>query len=153
MKHRMTPTSLVIVFVGLLALGIMPELQAGEDQGCSNASLRGSYGFTGAGTILGVGAVASVGSFTSDGRGNLAGTDTISFNGAIVRESFTSTYTVNADCTGSSTALVQGPVPRTVHVDFIIVDHGNEVFNVLTDPGNVVTFVSKKIFPGRGKQD
>ena len=46
MTRIVAPTALVIVFVAVFALGIMPKAQAGERGECSNASLRGSFGFT-----------------------------------------------------------------------------------------------------------
>jgi hypothetical protein len=138
----------VLIFVTVFVLLIAPVVHATDNQACSNASVQGTYEFSASGTIVGVGPTAGVGLFTSDGKGNISGKDTSSFNGAIVRETFTATYTVNADCSGSATAVFQGPVPRTIHVDFVVVDNGKQVFNILTDSGDIVTFTDEKIFPG-----
>jgi hypothetical protein len=52
MKGAIAPTTLAVVFTIVFALGIVPRAQAGEDKECSNASLRGSFGFTSTGTLL-----------------------------------------------------------------------------------------------------
>ena len=52
MKRIAAPTALVIVFATVFALSTMPKAQAGERRECSNASLRGSFGFTNTGTNL-----------------------------------------------------------------------------------------------------
>ena len=143
-------TNLVIVTASVLALSFAPVVQGSDGQGCSNSSVQGSYGFSASGnTIVGVGPTAVVGTLTADGNGNISGKDTSSFNGAIVRETFTATYTVNADCSGSATAVFQGPLPRIAHIDFVVVDNGNQIFNIVTDPGTILTFTDKKIFRGQ----
>lgn len=150
MKEKFTSTSLAVVFASILALSFAPMAQGDDNHTCSNASLKGFYGFTSSGDeIVGVGPAAFVGSFTADGDGHIDGKDTASFNGAVIRETFTATYTVNSDCSGSATAVVQGPLPRTVHIDFVVVDNGNQVFNIVTDPGAIITFTDKKIFRGQ----
>jgi hypothetical protein len=47
MKRIFAPTTLVVVFATMFVLGIVPRAQAGEDKecSCSNATLRGSFGF------------------------------------------------------------------------------------------------------------
>ena len=75
MKRTVAPTTLVIVFATVFVLGILPKAQAGERGECSNASLRGSFGFTNTGTNLALpsplaGPIAQIGRQTFDGRGN-----------------------------------------------------------------------------------
>lgn len=144
MKRIIASSTLVLVFAAVFVLLLVPQAQAGDDTGCSNASVQGGYGFTGStNAIVGIGPSAAVASFTADGNGNIVGKITQSFNGLIVRETFTATYTVNPDCTGSATAVLQ-PSGRTAHVNFVVVDEGNQVFNIQTDPGTIVTFTDKK---------
>ncbi len=159
MKRTIAAATLVIVFATVLVLGIVPgknahayagpnivaRAHAGQDEPCSNASLSGSFGFTATGTVLAVGPVAQVGRQTFDGEGNTAGTGTISANGNIFRGTFTGTYTVNPDCTGSLT--FEESVLGVVHADVVIVDDGREFRAIQTDPGVVLTVVEKKQFP------
>jgi hypothetical protein len=63
--------------------------------------------------------------FKLDGRGNFSGTSTESVNGAIDRPTFTGTYTVKPDCTGS--ALLTFNDGGTAPLDFIIEDDGKQV--------------------------
>ena len=52
MKRTIAPTALVMVFATMFVLGVAPKAQAGEHRECSNASLKGSFGFSSIGTPL-----------------------------------------------------------------------------------------------------
>ena len=129
----------VVIFFSFLVLGIAGNLHAQE---CTNASYKGDFGFTATGTILGLGPVAFVGRYTTDGEGNIVGTQTASLNGAIVRDGFSGTYAVNSDCTGSSTWNFAGGFVQ--HLDFVIVRQGREVRSISTNPGTIVTSIDKR---------
>lgn len=150
MKRTLAPTSLVIVFATLFVLGIVPRAQAGEDKECSNATLRGSYGFTSTGTILPplfgqpsysfdgpAGPFAEVGRQTFDGteKGETEYTATISNNGETTPGLlFKGTYSVNKNCTGTMTLTQTTPFPSTVTFNFVIDDNGSEIRALLTGP-------------------
>ena len=55
---------------------------------------------------------------------------------------FTGSYTVNANCTGSMTVETSGG--DRVHRNLVIVDDGKEVEFVSTDPGVVIAGYLKK---------
>jgi hypothetical protein len=104
MKHLAT----VVVLATVFGLGIAPKAQAWEDKECSEATLQGSFGYSSTGTLLDsyvpapfAGPFAEVGRQRFDGKGNTAGTATVSSNGNINRVTIEGTYTVNPDCTGS----------------------------------------------------
>jgi hypothetical protein len=61
MKQASTSGVFAIAFVSLLVLGLVSRVQARE---CSNASIKGTYGFSCEGTIVGVGPIAVIGVFT-----------------------------------------------------------------------------------------
>src|SRR5688500_4139704 len=63
MKRALTSIGFVMAFVSLLVLGLVSRVQARE---CSNASLKGTYGASCDGTIVGVGPVAVVSVLTAD---------------------------------------------------------------------------------------
>ncbi len=98
--------------LGRLTLGILlfaalvsaaPPAHAGS---CSLANSAGSYAFTLTGVvILPTGAVplAAVGRAVLDADGNTSGTESRSVGGGFADETFTGTYTVNQDCTGTAT--------------------------------------------------
>ena len=133
MQHR------VIVFAGILALGIVTNAEARRDdeRACTLATLNGTYGFTGTGTIVGLGPVANVGTIAFDGNGTVSIEVTQSLNGQIARRSFVGVYWVNSNCTGS--ADFSGAT-----LDLVIVARGEELMWIRTNPGLVVTATAKK---------
>jgi hypothetical protein len=67
---------------------------------CSNRTLRGDYGSSLSGTVNGL-PFAAVNLVSADGNGNITGSGTIVLDGAVIPSTFTATYVVNADCSGS----------------------------------------------------
>ena len=145
-----------VVAVGLLMAGtqfrhkstggILPVVHASGS--CSNGSLRGNFGFQFTGNIIGLGPIGGVGVATYDGAGNFTQTDNVSVNGfpAVVNRPGSGTYSVNADCTGTSTLNTGGLV---LHNTFVIV--GKLSYSVQTDPGAVITGVARPM--GTGEED
>ena len=90
--------------LGLAALVLLTLTLASGAQAstklCSNASLRGTYAATLTGTVNGA-PFAALDEVTSDGNGNMTGSGTIVANGTVIPTTFTATYTVNSDCSGS----------------------------------------------------
>jgi hypothetical protein len=126
--------------------------QSGKVKECSNATLRGSFGYTSTGTLLDsyvpapfAGPFGEVGRQTFDGRGNTSATATTSSNGNIAPVTIEGTYTVNPDCTGSMTLNVS-PFDSTVHADFVIDKDGAELRAIGTDAGLIETRVYRKQF-------
>ena len=123
---------------------------------CTNHIYKGDYGFMATGFITkgkitpgsgnAVGnseALAVVGRFTADGKGNITGTQTRNFDGQIFAETYTETYSVNADCTGTSAKSTSLGV--NVKFAFVVLNHGKVVEGVETDAGHVVTFRAERI--------
>jgi len=134
-------TSRIALMFVAFAVSSVANAQA---QPCSNGTFNGNFGFTNTGTIVGVGDFAAVGRLSADGQGNLGGSITRSVNGVIARLTFTGTYAVNVDCTGSATLTFSSG--QAVHRDFVIVDDGREVRGVSTDSGTVVIVNLRKQF-------
>ena len=157
MKRTTAPTTLVIVFATVFALGTMSRAEAGEKRECSNTSLKGSFGFTNTGTNLALppplaGPIAQIGRQTFDGRGNTEATATLSANGNIFKVTVQGTYVVNPDCTGSMTLYIS-PFGATALLDFVIDDDGAEVRAIVTGAGSIESRVYKKQFSrGRNQQ-
>jgi len=100
MKRNIAPTTLVIVFVATLVLSMAVPAHAGGP--CSLARAAGHWSLTDVGTVVGIGPRTAVGVFTLDGDGNLLnGVAASSLNGSVASETFSGTYTVNPDCSGS----------------------------------------------------
>jgi hypothetical protein len=152
MERTSAPKIFVVAFATVFVLGmLLPNAEAGEHRGCSNASLQGSFGFTNTGTNLALppplaGPIAQIGRQTFDGRGNTDATATLSANGNIFQVTVQGTYMVNPDCTGSMTLDVS-PFGNTVLLDFVIDDDGAELRAIITDAGAIESVVFKKQFP------
>lgn len=106
--------------------------------GCSNAALKGSYGFYRAGTTPD-GPLAAVGILFYDGNGHSQSRQKISRNGAHEFSVASYEYEVAADCTSKTFAngneIANG----------VVVDNGNRVFFFSLAEGNTVYGVAEKI--------
>jgi len=125
MKRDLTRAALGLFMLTAL-LGITPDAQA---RSCKLSGVAGTYGYTISGTIPTIGAVASVGHIVLDASGNLTGAQTSSFNGAIIPETLSGTYTVNPDCTGTAAVNVYhaGVLVRTTNLDMIFENDQREL--------------------------
>ena len=110
---------------------------------CSNASLHGIYGFSFQGAILkpdGTHAAefAGVGDETFDGQGQItSGHLNQVFGGQPSTPTFTGTYSVDADCTGTKTISLDN---RPSHYAFVVVDDGRRIETAELDPGTLLAF-------------
>jgi hypothetical protein len=123
---------------------------------CKNHNYKGDYGFTATGVVLDPKAMSGsvpwpaqpfsvVGRFTADGKGNITGTQTRNFEGTITTpEAYTETYTVNADCTGSSKkkTTMTGIV---VNFAFVVLHGGKTIIGIETDINRAVTFRAERM--------
>lgn len=109
MKLRMISMAMVALAIGLLhGNSQVGKVHAGDrrDRVCSEKSLRGSYGFYRTGTTS-TGQLAAVGIIVFDGNGNFMATQTTSRNGVFnFDSSFSGTYEVAEDCTGTPLPMV-----------------------------------------------
>ncbi len=129
--------SLALLAAGLVAVSVAPRKGAvlHAQNGCDATTFSGVYGSNLSGSVYDnqgyVYLLASVGRFVFDGAGNITGADTTSFDGSLNRRTFTGTYTVNADCTGSVT--FQFGSNGTVHGDIVAVNDAKQINFVQTD--------------------
>jgi hypothetical protein len=146
MKSRHLSATLALYLGALLTAS---ALFADDHHPCTYKAAAGDYGYTATGTITGIGLVAAVGSYILDRDGNvLNGKETFSFNGLIVEETFTGTYVINSDCTGTAVLDVVSPVEnRTAHLSTIAVNDHNLVHQIGTDPGTILTVESNRLLP------
>lgn len=95
-------SGLLLVAGFLLCPLTVAYASADDDATCSLARSAGRWSLTDNGTIIGIGSRVAVGVFRLDGHGNLEdGVAASSLNGSIANETFSGTYTVNPDCSGS----------------------------------------------------
>lgn len=139
-----------LLLVGVAAFATGSRTSARGDEGCTNATLRGTYEFVAQGVFYagpnGVPTIGgtridavSVGVASFDGNGKSSVSQTVSIGGQISRGigahatagPTAGTYEVRPDCTGSSAS------PLGVY-DFVIVDHGREFHSIAADSGLVI---------------
>ena len=106
---------------------------------CSPAMLSGGYSYSVSGTIFNstglAGFYSVVGVLTADGRGSVVGTDTISTNGVVQSaRTYTGTYVVQANCTGTITTNYQGQIAPLA---FSVAGSGDEISFMQTNNGTV----------------
>ena len=131
----------LVVFAGTSVLGAAPNAQARH---CSNASLKGAYGFLDSHTSVPAGTpFTALGRWKFDGRGNFTNTITFNDNGTVTHANDFGTYTVDADCTGKIFIL-----GGTGSVEIVLVDGGKEFYGIATNPSSIVVLfsVAKKQF-------
>lgn len=100
----------------LLAAVTAPVLSAAP--GCTNASFTGVYGMLATGNILVapgfpaplIGPFGRVGHVVADGKGNISVANVASYNGNIITESYSGTYTVSSNCSIDIKPVVGLPV-------------------------------------------
>ena len=140
MKRKINSAILVVLLISLtIILGSVRKVPA--KFGCSNSSLRGSYGLHATG-IDDPGGVpfAAVGVFTFDGAGNLTGNVFFRTPGSTVHAFPVGTYTVHSDCTVSDT------FGGNQH-ESVIVDDGRGYLIINTSEG-VISGEAHKQFRG-----
>jgi hypothetical protein len=134
----------------VVALFMTVALPAARAAQCSLANVAGSYGYTTSGFVAIVPGtfvpVAAAGRFTLDGRGHVNGTQTRVVAASSLDETYSGTYSVNPNCTGSFTVLVE-PDTRTSTLDLVWTDNTNGVSAVFTTPGFILTATARRISP------
>ena len=146
--------SILMVATLCLALSGM-AWAAHDDHGCSNATLRGAYGFRVVGQGPDNSVTAVVGMAHYDGAGRFTQVDFAvtdgtpqpgegdSTTGFHFRTGQTGTYTVNPDCTGSAEIhLVPPQIPGgVIKTMFVLSNQGRAIHTVVAElipPGDIM---------------
>jgi hypothetical protein len=134
---------------GLVISGTAKKTPPGP---CSLATLKGTYALFGQGTVTGPLSgfppppllFAHTGILTFDGKGHFSGENKEDFDGVIVPETYTGTYTVNPDCT--ATAVINTSLGLVIHEAGTITGDGDfkQVHNIITNAGWAVADTVKK---------
>jgi len=145
-RNLLVNAALATVAFALSAATTLPA----QAKDCSLASVAGSYGYTTSGFVATPAntfvPVVAAGKISFDRYGNVSGTQTRVAAGSALDETYSGTYKVNPDCTGSFTVLVQ-PDTRTSTVNVVWTDNTNVISAVFTNPGFVLTATARRINP------
>src|SRR5438270_1369143 len=139
-------TALFAIWLFASGTGIAPAAHAS----CSPANVAGSYGYTTSGFVAvpnTPGAflpVAAAGRIAFSGTGHVSGSQTRVLAGSALEETYSGTYTVEANCRGNITVLVQ-PDTRTSTISLVWTDNKNGASAVFTNPGFVLTTIARRI--------
>ncbi len=141
--------SRIPLFLLTLALAASSTLTA-HASACSDWTIKGTYAFTLHGqvflpdgsTLL----IDGIAKQTFDGRGNLTQLDAVATNGNMAPgwRPGTGTYSVNPDCTGTQTIVIEG-LPD-LHLQIIVAQGGNTIHQVVVDPGLATTAEGERVF-------
>jgi len=144
-----SPFSIVVTSTGFLALHLFAEgfaVKQGSPT-CTNAGVKGSFGFETTGVFLAEApapAVAFIGELrltvSASGDGVISGHVAVSEDGTfltIAEEPVTGSYRVGTDCRGRATITPKGL--SEMHFSLVVVDGGNEMLAVETDADTVVS--------------
>src|SRR4029077_17892100 len=158
MKRNLLTASFVAVLFATINVGPNSAARAMEGDGCSLASVAGSYGFSYNGwAILSMGAVpvAAVGNFSTHTAGNFVGRESNNIGGNSAEQTLQGNIAVRPDCSATLIPKVfqSGTLVRTSYIHLQYVNHATEVFGIfrkLVLPGNsilpvVITIDGKQI--------
>jgi hypothetical protein len=145
-----SPFSIVVTSTGFLALHLFSEGFAVKQGSpiCTNAGVKGSFGFETTGVFLAgapaAGAVAFIGELkltvNSSGEGVISGHVSASEDGTFLtfaEEPVTGSYTIANNCRGRAIITPKGR--PAMHFSLVVVDGGNEMLVVETDADTVVS--------------
>ena len=132
MKSRIVTTTVVLLSFVLFFAVATPDLLADDHNRCSYQSVAGKYGFTLTGVVIlptGPVLIAAVGRAVLDAAGSASGTESRSVGGGFADETFTGTYAVNPDCTGSTTISFyeSGQLVRTSVLSLVFDNNEREI--------------------------
>ena len=141
------PFSIVVTSTGFLAVHLLSEGYAVKQGSptCTNAGVKGSFGFETTGVFLAgaaAGAVAFIGELkltvNSLGEGVISGQVASSEGGAFVAEEpVTGSYWITPECRGGATITPAGQ--PEMHFRFVVAAGGNEMLAIETDPQTIVS--------------
>ncbi len=142
-----------------------------QDHRCSNAVLKGAWGYTETGTVVVPSptgplpvVAAAVGEYEFDSAGNFSGTQNSSAGGTVVADSKIGTYALNPDCTGTLTIQIFDPsgttLRRTSIWAIVLVDDATEFRGIMTSmllPNGValspiMTLTAKRVSRNHGHE-
>lgn len=128
---------------GLVVSGQGQQMPSGS---CTLATVNGTYGYAVQGwlfppTYPALGAESAAGQFTTDGAGHLSGAETVAAFLQIVPEGLNGTYTVNPDCTGTTTLTDSQGVAG--HFHFVVTPDGRQIFSIETDGDTAIAGYSQ----------
>jgi hypothetical protein len=132
----------LLVVLGVMAGRLTTDIKkVHAQQGCSLSTLNGAYAYRVDGNYFDNQGLnyqySAVGRLVADGNGGFTGSETNSNLGTPRRsQTYTGTYTMNSDCTGS---LVFKLSNAPTNYDIVVVPAKNEVYLIESESGITMT--------------
>jgi hypothetical protein len=164
-RHSVRIACGVVLVIGLAGAA------AAQARGCSNATVKGAWGYTETGSVIAptptggtlVVTAAAVGRYDFDHAGGFEGEQNSSAAGAVSHDTKLGTYTINPDCTGTLTLTVykDGVAQRLSVWAFVIDDNGREMRAIMTSMtlptgvplAPIMTMTARKGIPGHERDE
>jgi hypothetical protein len=125
----------ILLALCMITSGFVSGAAAHDRESCSNASLRGSFGFRATGNTTTGGALIVMGRFEFDGDGNLtAKLFTRTPTGTNVADTYTGQYSVDSQCVVTDFWRSDSTGVVTTHVS-VIVNNGKGYYVLNTTDG------------------
>jgi hypothetical protein len=139
---------IVLIGLGLLATRLTTDVKVRAQQGCTVQSLKGPFVYRFDGNYFDNQGYnyqySSVGRVTPDGNGALTATETNSIFGTVKRNAtYTGTYTVNTDCSGSMVFQYTG---GSMNYDFVFIPATNQLHMIESDQGVTISGSATALF-------
>jgi hypothetical protein len=152
MKSWITLLAICLVASALMVRPRQSNRAAGivhADNTCDVTTLNSAYGYKMDGSFFDnqgyTNYLSAAGFFVADGQGNLSFKDTLTLDGGTTQsETYTGTYKMNSDCTGSLTANSPG-AGVSLGFDFVMTANGNEMQMVNTNGTNITASAKKQV--------
>ena len=133
-KEMMMMTKRFVLALALISIvfasGSLLKVRAGS--GFDNSSLNGTYGFAFSGLIAkGNHPFCIGGSWNFHGDGTFDGSDTVNLDGSVTPRTYSGTYSINSDGSGSAQYTTSNGTKHTRNLE--IVNQGNTVEFVQTE--------------------
>jgi hypothetical protein len=151
-RRRITvlASACVALAAALLLIGTAsaaPSSATGKTHSCSNATLNGTYTFGYISWSISNGKstpASEAGADTFNGKGTGTGVITAAYNGVVAGNNTpdTSTYTINADCTGT---IVFNSAGNLFHFNVYVSPSGNSFSLISTDAGTAVAGTETRV--------
>jgi hypothetical protein len=151
-RRRITvlASACVALAAALLLIGTAsaaPSAATGKTHSCSNATLNGTYTFGYISWSISNGKstpASEAGADTFNGKGTGTGLITAAYNGVVAGNNMpdTSTYTINADCTGT---IVFNSAGSLFHFNVYVSPSGNSFSLISTDAGTAVAGTETRV--------
>lgn len=140
MRHRKTkldgpiasrhPITYIVVCV--LCVCGCSVARAQPERGCGNNTIYGSFGLRFTKISLSPAGYVFIGRLVADGKGNLRGDGTESNDGLVARPTFTGSYSISTDCTGTANFSFSSGI--TISFAFAVEASGDQIDWMQTGP-------------------